>query len=80
MNWIDIKGQPPPVLETPMDRTPENALLLYTPVDGMVRVGWCIEDRIYNPRPQFITTNSRTAYQRLTARVSHWMHVPKPPQ
>lgn len=80
MEWIDANVHSPTPLSDPKERNEDNALLLYTPVDGMVRVGWYIEGRRYNPRPRFITTNARTAYQGLTARVTHWMYVPKPPQ
>lgn len=77
-DWVCCSDQMPEPIETPMDRDMENAVLLYTPVDGMVNVGWYLGPD-YRGRPQWITaTATDRSYQTSVKRVTLWMPVPIP--
>lgn len=76
--WHYAKQEMPKPLETPMDRCTENALLIYTPVDGMVRVGWYL-GLDYRGCPKWITaTATDRSYQCCQNRVANWTPVPLP--
>ena len=75
--WHCTKQEMPKPLETPMDRCTENALLMYTPVDGMVRVGWYL-GLDYRNHHKWITATANHSYQVCQKRVTYWMSVPIP--
>lgn len=76
--WIHADARMPEPIKTPRDRDMENAVLLYTPADGMINVGWYLGPD-YRGRPQWITaTATDRSYQCYTKRVSLWMPVPYP--
>ena len=54
--WIHADARMPEPIKTPRDRDMENAVLLYTPVDGMINVGWYLGPD-YRGRPQWITAS-----------------------
>ena len=75
--WHPAEQEMPKPLETPMDRCTENALLIYTPVDGMVRVGWYL-GLDYRNHHKWITANANYSYQVCQKRVTYWTPVPIP--
>lgn len=68
--WISTRDRLPEVIEDIWDRNVKNAVLIYTPVDNMIRVAWYV-------RFGWIIPTSRTGWQHMTYRVSHWMPLPK---
>lgn len=76
--WIHADERMPEPIDDPRLRSMENAVLLFTPVDGMVHVGWYLGTD-YRGRPEWITaTATDRSYQHCTKRVTQWMSVPFP--
>lgn len=79
MEWIDVNLHSPTPLSDPKERNKDNALLLYTPVDGRVYVGWYLGENAHDWRYRYILATSKS-YQALLSKVSHWMPVPEAPK
>lgn len=81
MSWIDVNTQLPEPLEDVTVRPKEKALLLYTPKDGMIHVGYRVKSYHYQPNKLnwIVVTSTPKSYQALKCRVSHWMPCPLPP-
>lgn len=77
-NWISVADQYPEPILMPTNRTTDNAVLIFTPVDGMMHVGWYLGTD-WRGRPDWITaTATGRSYQCLVKRVTHWMKILKP--
>lgn len=76
--WIHAAARLPEPIEDAGWRDMRNAVLIYTPVDGMIHVGWYL-GLDYRGHHQWITaTATDRSYQHCTKKVILWMPVPLP--
>lgn len=77
--WISVEERLPENIAPGYEHDMSNAVLLYTPVDGYVHIGWYVRKK-YNGRVVWHTLSAMRSYQTLTKKVTHWMPLPEPPK
>lgn len=78
MEWISVNDKLPNVA-VPHERCMYNAVLLYTPVDGYVHIGW-YGGKDYRGQNKWYSLSAMRSYQTVTKKVSHWMRLPQRPE
>jgi len=77
--WISVEERLPENIAPVYEHDMNNAVLLYTPVDGYVHIGWYVR-RDYRGRDVWHTLSAMRSHQTLTKKVTHWMPLPEPPK
>lgn len=77
--WISVKDRLPESASPAYENDMRNAVLVYTPVDGYVHIGWYVR-KDYRGRDVWHTLSAMRSHQTLTKKVSHWMPLPEPPK
>ena len=76
--WISVKERLPEARSYPHPEI-EKAVLIYTPVDGYVHIGW-YAGKDYRGRDKWNTLSAMRSYQVCTKKVTHWMPLPESPK
>lgn len=78
--WFSVNKKLPKEHNYPYgDDDMKDAVLIYTPVDGYMHVGW-YAGKDYRGRDKWHTLSAMRSYQICTKKVSHWTYLPKPPK
>ena len=77
--WISVEERLPEGIVDSRECDMGNAVLLYTPVDGYVHIGWFMR-KDYRGRDLWHTLSAMRSHQTLTKKVTHWMPLPEPPK
>lgn len=78
--WFLVNDRLPKEHDYPYcDDDMKDAVLIYTPVDGYMHVGW-YAGKDYRGRDKWHTLSAMRSYQICTKKVSHWAYLPKPPK
>lgn len=77
--WISVEERLPENIAPKYEHDMSNAVLLYTPVDGYVHIGWYVR-KDYRGREVWHTLSAMRSHQTLTKKVTHWMPLPNLPK
>ena len=77
--WISVEERLPESKTPAYENDMSNAVLLYTPVDGYVHIGWYVR-KDYRGRDVWHTLSAMRSHQMLTKKVTHWMPLPERPK
>lgn len=77
--WISVEERLPECIAPSYERDMSKAVLLYTPKDGRIYIGWYAKEDWRGRKVWFIAT-AMTGRQTLTKKVTHWMPLPEAPE